>query len=399
MILQIACAVAAGYQAFAIAACLRFRMGRKPAPAAHPPVSILKPVSGLDDGFREALASHMKLQGEFELLCGVRSLSDPAVAVIREFPRVRIVECRTEAPNQKVGALIDLTRAARHSILIVNDADIRVEPDYLDRVTAPLADPRVGLVTCLYRPMGATFAGRFEGLGVSTEFAPSTLVARLVGVEEFAMGSTLAFRRADLERIGGFQAISPYLADDYQLGAKLHSLGLKCVLSEEIVSTHLGGTWRGMWSHQVRWARTIRVSKFSGYLGLPVTFATFWGAVGGCSGQAGVALAWLALRMLMAFESGWRTMRSGDVPRLWFLIPARDLFGSRGLGSGAVRQNRDLARTKIEVGWRRPCAKIASSSNPAAPVAQLDRASGYEPEGRMFESCRAHHLTSKKTAL
>ena len=126
---------------------------------------------------------------------------------------------RDETPNGKVGVLMDLVRAARHSILVVNDADIRVEPDYLASVTAPLADPGVGLVTCLYRPEGSTFAARFEGLGVSTDFAPSTLVARLVGVDEFAMGSTLAFRRADLERIGGFEAIAEYLADDYQLGA------------------------------------------------------------------------------------------------------------------------------------------------------------------------------------
>jgi ceramide glucosyltransferase len=227
---------------------------------------------------------------------------------------------------------MDLAREARHSILVVNDADIRVEPDYLRRVTAPLCnigpDPQVGLVTCLYRPEGSTFAGRFEGLGVSTDFAPSVLVARLVGVEEFAMGSTLAFRRADLERIGGFEAISEYLADDYQLGAKLHGLGLKCVLSDVIVETHMGGSWSEVWAHQVRWARTIRVSNFSGYLGLPVTFATVWAVALACAGDWRVALAVLAARILMALVSGWTVMRSRDVLRLWFLIPLRDLFGA-----------------------------------------------------------------------
>ncbi len=329
MIIEIACAVAAGYQVFAIVACLRFRSSpRTRIGSRHPPVSILKPVSGLDAGFREAIASHCQLEGEFELLCGVRSLADPAVAVLREFPSVRIIESHTETPNQKVGVLMDLARAARHAILIVNDADIRVEPDYLQRVTAPLADASVGLVTCLYHVTGSTFAGRFEGLGVATEFAPSTLVARLVGVEEFAMGSTLAFRRADLQRIGGFQAISEYLADDYQLGAKLHGLGLKCLLSDVLVATHLGGTWRQVWSHQVRWARTIRVSKFAGYLGLPVTFATLWALLAACAGHGSLALAVLAARMLMAFESGWMVMRSRDVLRLWFLVPVRDLFGA-----------------------------------------------------------------------
>src|SRR5262249_39256797 len=148
------------------------------------PVSIMKPVRGLDAGFAGAIESHCKLKGDFELLCGVRTLDDPAMAVLRKFPQVRVIECHTETPNQKVGVMMDMAREARHSLLIVNDADIRVPPDYLARVTAPLSDPAVGLVTCLYRAHGETFASRFEGLGVVTEFAPSILVARLVGVEE-----------------------------------------------------------------------------------------------------------------------------------------------------------------------------------------------------------------------
>lgn len=341
-VLEIIGAIAAAYQVFAIVACVRFRSqdNRSLTAAArnrsfgHPPVSILKAVRGLDPGFRAAIESHTKLDGEYELLCGVRSLEDPAVAVLREFPQVRVIECTTLTPNQKAGVLMDLARAAKYDTLVVNDADIRVEPDYLTRVTAPLIDPQVGLVTCLYRPEGSTFAARFEGLGVSAEFAPSALVARLVGVEEFAMGSTLAFRREDLERIGGFAAVSQYLADDYQLGAKLHGLGLKCVLSDVIVATHLGGTWRDVWAHQVRWARTIRVSKFSGYLGLPATFATVWAVAIACGGEWSLALAVLAARMLMAFVSGWMVMRSRDVPRLWFLIPLRDLFGAAVWAAG-----------------------------------------------------------------
>ena len=343
VILETAGSIAVGYQLFAIVACLRFRYrsftvaARNRGVADRPvadcdrgvgPVSILKAVRGLDPGFHAAIESHTKIDGEFELLCGVRSMDDPGVAVLRAFPQVRVIECHTITPNQKVGVLMDLAREARHAILVVNDADIRVEPDYLTRVAAPLNDPQVGLVTCLYRPQGSTFAGRFEGLGVSTDFAPSTLVARLAGVEEFALGSTLAFRRADLERIGGFESIADYLADDYQLGARLHGLGLKCVLSDVIVETHLGGSWREVWAHQVRWARTIRVSNFSGYLGLPVTFATVWAVVLMFTGEWRVGLAVLVVRILMAIESGWVVMRSRDVLRMWFLIPLRDLFGA-----------------------------------------------------------------------
>ena len=327
MIISLVCAIAVAYQVFALLACLQARR-RKPDPGSQPlPTSILKPVFGADPALQDAVASHLALEGQFELLCGVRA-DDPAVNLLGRIARVRIVQCKTQAPNGKAGSLIDLERAATHPLLVVNDADIRVEPDYLRRVTAPLADPKVGLVTCLYRPEGDTFAARFEGLGVSTDFAPSALVARLVGVDEFAMGSTLAFRRADLKRIGGFEAVASYLADDYQLGHRIHALGLKCVLSDVIVSTRLTGGWLDIWRHQVRWARTIRVSKFMGYLGLPVTFATLWAVAAAASGQWRSAVALLAVRMIMALEAGWFVLRSRDVVRLFWLIPLRDLFGS-----------------------------------------------------------------------
>ena len=145
----------------------------------------------------------------------------------------------------------------------------------------------------------------------------------------------MALRRADLERITserasstleGFAAIGDYLADDYQLGHKIHALGLKCVLLDVIVETRLGGGWSEIWQHQLRWARTIRVSKFGGYLGLPVTYATLWAVVAAVCGQWQVALALLAVRMLMAIVSGWFVVRSLDVLRLFWAIPLRDLY-------------------------------------------------------------------------
>jgi ceramide glucosyltransferase len=321
------CAIAAGYQLVALVACIQARR-RKPDTGSQPlPASILKPVYGADPALQAAIASHLALQGNFELLCGVRE-GDPAVNLLDRIAGVQVVACKTQTPNGKVGSLIDLERAAAHPLVVVNDADIRVDPDYLRRVTAPLADLNVGLVTCLYRPEGDTFAARFEGLGVSTDFAPSALVARLIGVDEFAMGSTLAFRRADLRRIGGFESVASYLADDYQLGHRIHALGLKCVLSDVIVSTRLSGGWADIWRHQVRWARTIRVSKFAGYLGLPVTFATLWAVVAVLSGEWRAAVALLAVRLMLAMEAGWFVLRSRDVVRLFYLVPLRDLFGS-----------------------------------------------------------------------
>src|SRR5579862_3245068 len=138
VIVEALAAVAAAYQVFAIVAAVRFRLRlcRKrpvlPPPALAAPVSILKPVRGLDSALEGAIASHSNLEGDYELLCGLRDLNDPAAQLLlREFPRARVIECRTQAPNAKAGVLIDLARHARHPILVVNDADIRVEPDYL----------------------------------------------------------------------------------------------------------------------------------------------------------------------------------------------------------------------------------------------------------------------------
>jgi len=175
VIIEAICAIAAAYQLFAIIACLRFRNSRqgpfRKMGATGQPVSVLKPVQGLDPALRAAIESHSNLHGEYEFLCGVRSLDDPAVALLREFPRARVIECTTETPNGKVGVMMDLVRAARYAVLVINDADIRVEPDYLERVTAPLADPRIGLVTCLYRAEGSTFAARTKWKMVSARFS------------------------------------------------------------------------------------------------------------------------------------------------------------------------------------------------------------------------------------
>jgi len=146
-------------------------------------------------------------------------------------------------------------------------------------------------------------------------------------VNEFAMGSTLAFRREDLDRIGGFAAVADYLADDYQLGHRIHALGLKCILSDVVVETHLGGGWREILRHQVRWARTIRVSRVGGYLGLPLTNATLWAVTAALFGRVDLTALLLGLRLVMAFASGWGVLRSRDVVRLLWLVPARDLFG------------------------------------------------------------------------
>lgn len=328
--------VAGGYQLFAIAACL-WHLRRRSAslPLLNPPVSILKPIRGSDPGFYAAIRSQaIQEYPQFEILFGIRDPDDPAAPeiqrLIHDFPTIpiRLIVCSQGAPNRKVGVLMDLAREARHPLFIVSDSDITVPVGYLRDVTAPLADPSIGLVTCLYRAEASDWPSRFEALAISTDFAPSTLVAPFVGVSEFGLGSTLAFRREDLDRIGGFAAIAGHLADDYQIGRKLHSLGLRNLISGVVVSTRLSAeSWRAAWQHQLRWARTIRLSRGGGYAGLPVTFATFWAAVAAACGLWWVALALLAIRFAMAITSGWFVLRSADVWKYFYLIPLRDMCG------------------------------------------------------------------------
>jgi ceramide glucosyltransferase len=329
-------AIAACYQLLALLAAL-VHSGAGPRPATIPVsgISILKPVYGRDPGFYQAIRSHAVQQYlEFEILFGIHSHGDPASAdiqrLIAEFPAlpIRLIVCSSKTPNPKAGILADLAREARYPLLIVNDSDITVPAGYLQDVTAPLSEPSVGLVTCLYRAEAHDWPSRFEALAVATEFAPGTLVAPWFGVSEFGLGSTLAFRKADLERIGGFQAIADYLADDYQLGRKLHSLGLRNLISHVVVSTRLSaGSWRSAWKHQLRWACTIRLSRGGGYAGLPVTFATLWALVAAVSGHWLEALGLLAIRITMALACGGLVLKSADVWKYFYLIPVRDLVG------------------------------------------------------------------------
>jgi ceramide glucosyltransferase len=326
------------YQLVAVLACVKRLFQPRPPLTATPPVSILKPVHGADPMFYDAIRSHAEQNYPyFELLFAVSSPHDPAVAdierLIAEYPQrdIRLIERKTPSLNPKVGALIDLEKEARYDVLLVNDGDILVPPHYLPTIVAELNQPGVGLVTALYRARSQYTPGSIEALGVATDFAPSTLVAPFVGVTEFAMGSTLLFRREDLRAIGGFEAVKDHLADDYLLGRLITRLGKQTWLSAAVVETSLGArTFREAWQHQLRWARTIRVSRggMLGYLGLPVTFATLWALVAAASGAWVIAFVLLALRMNAAIFAGLLILEDRNVMWLLALVPFRDLAGA-----------------------------------------------------------------------
>jgi ceramide glucosyltransferase len=196
-------------------------------------------------------------------------------------------------------------------------------------VTEPLADTRIGLVTCLYRAAAESWPSRAEALGIATEFAPSVIVARLLGVAEFALGSTMVFRAESLRAIGGFAALQDYLADDYQLGRHVsEQLGLGIEFAPLVVETRLGAeSWAQVWRHQLRWSRTIRVSRRSGYYGYVVTHATLWAIVALAAGQWQAAALALGVRVAAGVVVARGILGYRTVLQDFWMIPLRDLFG------------------------------------------------------------------------
>jgi ceramide glucosyltransferase len=322
------------YQVLSIIASVRHWLRPAEAPASLPPVSILKPVRGVDPAMPAALRSQAEQEyPEFEILFGVANEHDAAIPLIqqlqRDFPEIPIhLHIGGEsAANGKVGVLAHLAKFARHPVWLVNDSDIRVTSDYLAAVTAPLADPAIGVVTCLYRPIGHSPASHWEAFGIAIDFMPSTLVAQLLGVREFGLGSTLCFRACELQSAGGFQQLTDYIADDYQLARRLVQQGRRAHLSRFIVETSLGdATWRGIWHHQLRWARTIRATKGAGFAGLPITHAGAWALLAACLDMPLIAGALVAARVAAALAGGWLAL---DIKHngLWALLaPVWDLY-------------------------------------------------------------------------
>jgi ceramide glucosyltransferase len=327
--------VAAGYQMTAFAAALRQLWAKPTGKGDGLGVSVLKPVRGLDPDFEEAIRSYAEQEysGPFELIFGAADEDEPSRPVVeklmREYPHLDIQWVKTSgsAPNAKVAVLEEIGAKAKYPLWLVSDSDIIVPPGYLERVAAPLAERQVGLVTTLYRARGEAWPAKWEALGIAIDFAPSVLVAPLVGIREFGLGATLVFRAEDLERIGGFGSIRDYLADDYQLAKKITGLGLEARMSEVVVETSIGDdSWAGVWRHQVRWARTIRVSRGDGYLGLPITHAGVWICLAALCGAVPAALLALGARYLSAVATGVVVLQSPLARVGWVLAPLWDLW-------------------------------------------------------------------------
>jgi ceramide glucosyltransferase len=306
-----------------------------------PPVSVLKPLKGEDPEIYESFRSHcLQNYPAYELVFGVSDPQDPAVQVVerlrREFPEhsIRLIVCsQTFGTNAKVSNLVQMAAAASYDHFVVSDSDIRVSPAYLQRILTPLADAKTGVVTCLYRGIaGSTLGSKLESLGISTDFLAGVLVARSLEGVRFALGSTMAFRRADLVAIGGFESIADYLADDYELGKRIAALGREVIVSEEIVDTFLPAySFSEFVNHQLRWARGVRAARPGGYLGLLFTFGWQWAALIVLLSR-GAQFSWcllavtVFLRILTAWTVAWWVLKDRQLFRLFAALPLRDLI-------------------------------------------------------------------------
>ena len=336
-----------GYYLLALWCARDFLATRSQRPSLfHPPVSILKPVKGLDPQMYASFASHCRQDyfSEYEILFGVSGMDDPAVAAVKqlqaEFPQcdIRLILCpETRGANGKVSNLSQILPLARYDHLLINDSDIQVGPQYLSNIMAGFEKPmkaggRVGMVTAAYRGQASyTMGSRMEALGISTDFIAGVLTARKIeGGIHFGLGSTLAISREALDAIGGFLPLVDYLADDFELGFRTAQAGYEVVLSGEVVDTHLPAySFTQFLAHQLRWSRAIRDSRkqYFGLLftfGLPLAIANLI--------ASGVSLPSLALfsmvlaaRVALALTVGVAVLRDGQVLRdLWLLLP-RDI--------------------------------------------------------------------------
>jgi ceramide glucosyltransferase len=306
------------------------------SPAYQEPVSILKPLAGLDLGLESNLRSFFRQDyPEFEILFAVRESGDPAVAVVeklqREYPEIHtrlLIIGEPPYPNAKVFSLERMLAAAEHDLVVMSDSDIRVGPDLLRTVAGEFQNPALGVATCPYRAIaGSSFWSRLEAIGMNTDFLAGILVARMLEGMRFAVGPTIIARRSALDSIGGFNRLKDYLAEDFALGKFAAEAGYGVSLSSYVVEHHIGSqNLANNGRHRMRWVRSTRRSRPAGYLGqlltMPLPLAAILVAV--CPPL------WPALPVAFLIRAGaaWAVARGALGARInWLLLPVEDAAG------------------------------------------------------------------------
>ncbi|GJD94642.1 bacteriohopanetetrol glucosamine biosynthesis glycosyltransferase HpnI [Methylobacterium iners] len=327
------------------AAFLAGRFARRARPSLPegmpwPSVTILKPLCGLEPNLYENLETFCRqaYAGPVQIVFGVQNAADPAIGIVRRlqeaYPALRLdlmVDARQHGSNRKVSNLINMSAGIAHDVVVLADSDMVVRPEYLDRIVAELGQPGVNGVTCLYHgvPANRGVFAHLSALAIDVQFLPNVVMGLSLGLAKPCFGSTIAFTRAALTEIGGFEAFRDDLADDYAVGEALRAKGgLVAIPSFTIGHTCVDTDLSGLWSHELRWNRTIRNVDPAGYAGSIVTHAFPLALIGALipgAGEVGLAVAALALacRVLLCI----RLERAfGLAPHPYWLLPIRDIL-------------------------------------------------------------------------
>lgn len=322
-----------------IVAARRYLAVVPPALIFCPPISLLRPLHGVDEGLEENLRSYFAQDyPDFEVLAAVHHADDPAVAIFAkvraEFPTKPpsrlIITGESPGPNAKAFSLQRLTEESRFDLLVMSDSDVRAKPDMVRVLAAEFQDCSVGVITCPYRAVaGRSLWSRLEAAGMNTEFVGGVLVARMLEGMNFALGPTIAARREVIERTGGFGQLGEFLAEDFVLGRRAAERGYRVVLSSHVIEHRIGSqALAANLRHRLRWARSTRRSRPRGYWGeaftnpLPLAMSL-------CLLQP---RAWPVLLIAAAFRAGaaWSTavwVLGGRLALIdWALIPLQDLL-------------------------------------------------------------------------
>jgi ceramide glucosyltransferase len=335
------CLGALWFYSYGIFSAINYLMHREPLePEFHPKLTILKPLCGIDAETEVNLRSFCQQDyPHYQIVFAVQNPADPAVELVQrlieQFPERQIdlvINNRTIGVNPKVNNVANAAAAAKYSLWVIADSDIRVGSDYLQQIVQPFRYPGVGVVTCPYRSNVRGWVACLEALGTATELHPGVLVSRQMEGVHFALGSTIAIRKEVMVRLGGFEVIADYLADDFQLGRLPASVGYRVVLSHYVVEHGLSSSsiWEAL-QRQIRWARGIRASRPGGYIGKGITYGTVTSLllllVLHGSGFAWIVLScvWLA-RLALGLLVGVGCLDDSSTRRYWWLLPLYDLI-------------------------------------------------------------------------
>jgi ceramide glucosyltransferase len=318
-----------------------FPLRKKERTGEYPPVTLLKPLKGEDSHTRECLTSWFELDypRPIQLLFGVASSNDPVCSTVADlisrYPQhdAKLIICNPVlGPNAKVSSLCYLSRAARHETLVISDADVKVDPGFLKELIPPLCASETGLVNCFYALSGArNLPMKWEALAVNADFWSQVLQGISLKPMDFALGAVMATKRLALEKIGGFESLLDYLADDYQLGNKIARSGFKLRLCRTPVECKNDTqSWREVWNHQLRWARTIRVCQPIPYFFSILSNATFWPVLWLARFPSPLTAGFLAialiLRCITAATNYSKLYKKEGEPNPFWLAPFKDLL-------------------------------------------------------------------------